>query len=94
MPHSTRIQAQLDQLINAVKEGRYTDFEPLLVGPMNHVLNFDPHIPVVLACTELSLVFQNANVAVRYVDSLDCLALRCFDLAGVTHQSPRWLSAL
>lgn len=94
MPHSTRIQAQLDQLISAVKEGRYTDFEPLLVEPMSHVLNFDSQIPVVLACTELSLVFQDVNMAVRYVDSLDCLALRCFDLAGVTNQSPRWLSAL
>ena len=89
--HSAQIQSTLDDAISSVKRGQLTDFQDQLADPIKHLSYHDGDIPVILACTEFSLVFQTESMGVPYVDSSDCLALGCLELAKVEYQTPEWL---
>jgi aspartate racemase len=92
--HSTQTQSVLDDVIASVKRGQHKGFKDQLAEPINHLSHYDSDIPVVLACTEFSLAFQNESMGIPYVDSSDCLALRCLELAKVEHEAPEWLAKL
>lgn len=94
IPHSSRIQSKLDEIILSVKRGQVTGFRDRLAEPMDHLSKYDLGTPVLLACTEFSVVFQNESIGVVYVDSSDCLALRCLAFANVEHIAPEWLVQL
>lgn len=92
--HSAQIQSTLDGVISSVKRGQLTNFQDQLAEPINHLSHQNADIPVILACTEFSLIFQNDSMGIPYVDSTDCLALRCLELAKVEHVNPQWLAQL
>lgn len=92
--HSAQIQSTLDDVISSVKRGQLSGFQDRLAEPRNHLTHHDANVPVILACTEFSVVFQNESMGIPYVDSSDCLALRCLELAKVEHEVPEWLAEL
>jgi len=94
IPHSSEIQSKLDDVIWSIKTGNVSGVRDRLAEPINHVSRYETNIPVVLACTEFSVVIDGEDLGIRFVDSLDCLALRCLDFAGVEHVTPEWFVQL